>query len=83
MRLGFAEMLFSEQELSVKVADLNNIRIGQDNLASLLGSFDFFACTYAEHSVVLQQLTANSTGANHEQSCVHQFFKYIFTQTDP
>lgn len=71
LRLGLAEMLFSEQELSVQVADLNYIRIGQDNLTSLLGAFDFLACTYAEHSVVLQQLAANSASANHEQSCVH------------
>lgn len=82
--LWLAKVLLSEEELPVQVAHLDHVRIGQNNRSSLKSlALILLTTSDSEHSVILQKLAANSTGANHEEAGVSEFVDHVLPDDDP
>lgn len=82
-RLWLSQMLLSEQELSIQVADLNHVRVCQNDRASfrtLLGVC--FTTSNSEHGIILEQLTANCSSTDHEQVRIGKSINHILTNDD-
>jgi hypothetical protein len=77
-------MLLSEEELSVEVAYFNYIRISKHDTASLdLLLRVSFARAHSQHSVVLEQFAAYSTGTYHEEFGVSKLVNHIISEDNP
>jgi len=72
-RFWLSQMLFSEQELPIEVANLNNIGISEDDMP-------IFSSTDTKHRIVFEKLTSDSPSSNHKQLAILNLLVKIFTK---
>jgi hypothetical protein len=74
--LGFSQMLFSEQELTIEIRSFDVIGIGYGKQALLkILFFVFDTGTKRYHSVVFQKFASDCTAADHKQLCMLNLFE--------